>query len=175
MNPHICMLRQIKGIISGQIVYNDKAYNNEQGRQKNLWGPGQNYIWDPYGIIFKQRRLKTGGQYSKVLRIPLNQALMPYTCPNVDRALLNFRLFLKLGPLVGLGPRASCPLCPPPVGGPDYECLYVVTFFLVNFVFFKVVLTPGLHSNHTSCFYFRQISKIHAKCCLEIKETNARN
>ena len=128
-------------------------------------------------VIFKQHRLKTGGQYSKVLRIPLNQALMLYTCSDVDWALLNFRLFLKLGPLVGLGPRSSCPLClpPPPHGDPDYECLYMVTFFLVNIVFFKVVLTPGLHSNLTSCFYFRQISKIHAKCCLEIKETNARN
>ena len=49
-------------------------------------------------VIFKQQRLKTGGQYSKVLRIPLNQAFMPYTCPDVDWALLNFRLFLKLGP-----------------------------------------------------------------------------
>ena len=127
-------------------------------------------------VIFKQHRLKTGGQYSKVLRIPLNQALMLYTCSDVDWALLNFRLFLKLGPLVGLGPRSSCPLClPPPHSDPDYECLYMVTFFLVNIVFFKVVLTPGLHSNLTSCFYFRQISKIHAKCCLEIKETNARN
>ena len=161
MNPHICMLRQIKGIISGQIVYNYKAYNNEQGRQKNLWGSGQNYIWDPY---------------SKVLRIPLNQALMPYTLAPVligPCSILGY--FSNWGPLVGLGPRASRFLCLPSVGGPDYECLYVVTFFLVNFVFFKVVLTPGLHSNLTSCFYFRQISKIHAKCCLEIKETNARN
>ena len=126
-------------------------------------------------VIFKQHRLKTGGQYSKVLRIPLNQALMPYTCSDVDWALLNFRLFSNWGPLVGLGPRSSCPLyLPPPHGDPDYECLYMVTFFLVNFVFFKVVLTPGLHSKLTSCFYFRQISKIHAKCCLEIKETNER-
>ena len=167
------MLRQIKGIISGQIVYNHKAYNNEQGRQKNLWGLGQNYIWDPYGIIFKQQRLKTGGQYSKVLRIPLNQALT--LAPMLIGPCSTLGYFSNWGPLVGLGPRASCPLCLPPVGGPDYECLYVVTFFLVNFVFFKVVLTPGLHSNRTSCFYFREISKIHAKCYLEIKETNARN
>ena len=127
-------------------------------------------------VIFKQQRLKTGGQYSKVLRIPLNQAFMPYTCPDVDWALLNFRLFLKLGPPNRFGARGKSPPLPPlPHGDPDYECLYMVTFFLVNFVFFKVVLTPGLHSNLTSCFYFRQFSKIHAKCCLEIKETNARN
>ena len=127
-------------------------------------------------VIFKQQRLKTGGQYSKVLRIPLNQAFMPYTCLDVDWALLNFRLFLKLGPPNRFGAQGKSPPLPPlPHGDPDYECLYMVTFFLVNFVFFKVVLTPGLHSNLTSCFYFRQISKIHAKCCLEIKETNARN
>ena len=127
-------------------------------------------------VIFKQQRLKTGGQYSNVLRIPLNQAFMPYTCPDVDWALLNFRLFLKLGPPNRFGAQGkSSPLPPLPHGDPDYECLYMVTFFLVNFVFFKVVLTPGLHSNLTSCFSFRQISKIHAKCCLEIKETNARN
>ena len=108
------MLRQINGIISGQIVYNHKAYNNEQGCQKNLWGPGQNYIRDPYGIIFKQRRLKTGEQYSKVLRIPPNQALMPYTCPNVDWALLNFRLFLKLGPPSRFGVQGKSRPLPPP-------------------------------------------------------------
>ena len=127
-------------------------------------------------VIFEQQRLKTGGPYSKVLRIPLNQALMPYTCPDVDWALLNFRLFLKLGPPSRFGAQGKSPPLPPlPHGDPEYECLYMVTFFLVNFVFFKVVLTPGLHSNLTSCSYFRQISKIHAKCCLEIKETNARN
>ena len=151
------MLREIKGIISGQIVYNHKGKHTTRNR------------------AVKQQRLKTGGQYSKVLRIPLNQALMPYTCPNVDWALLNFILFLKLGPPSRFGAQGKSPLCLPPLGGPDYECLYMVTFFLVNFVFFKVVLTPGLHSNLTSCFDFRQISKIHAKCCLEIKETNARN
>ena len=101
---------------------------------------------------------------------------MRYTCPDVDWALLNFRLFLKLGPPNRFGAQGKSPPLPPlPRGDPDYECLYMVTFFLVNFVFFIVVLTPGLHSNLTSCFYFRQISKIHAKCCLEIKETNARN
>ena len=120
MNPHICMLRQIKGIISGQIVYNYKAYNNEQGRQKNLWGSGQNYIWDPY---------------SKVLRIPLNQALMPYTCPSVDWALLNFRLFLKLGPPSRFGAQGkSLPLPPPcrwpwlwmPLCGDIFSCQFCV-------------------------------------------------
>ena len=175
MNPHICMLRQINGIISGQIVYNHKAYNNEQGCQKNLWGPGQNYIRDPYGIIFKQRRLKTGEQYSKVLRIPQTRPLCLTLAPMLIGPCSILGYFSNWGPLVGLGSRASHPLCPPLVSGPDYECFYVVTFFLVNFVFFKVVLTPGLHSNLTSCFYFRKISKIHAKCCLEIKETNARN
>ena len=128
-------------------------------------------------VIFNEQRLKTGGQHSKVLRIPLNQALMPYTCPMWIGPCSILGYFSNWAPLVGLGPRASHPLClpPPHLGGPDYECLYMVTFFLVNFVFFKVVLTPGLHSNLTSCFYFRQILKIHAKCCLEIKETNARN
>ena len=103
---------------------------------------------------------------------------MPYTCSDVDWALFNLRLFLKLGPPSRFGAQVKLPPLPPPPpphGDPDYECLYMVTFFLVNYVFFKVVLTPGLHSNLTSCFYFRQISKIHAKCCLEIKETNARN
>ena len=39
----MCMLREIKGIISGQIVYNHKACNNEQGchfqgtKTKNRW------------------------------------------------------------------------------------------------------------------------------------------
>ena len=104
------MLREIKGIISGQIVYNHKACSNEQGRQENLWGPGQNYIWDSYEIIFKQQRLKTGGQYSKVLKIPLNQALMPYTCPDVNWALLNFGLFLKLGAPSRFGTQGKAPL-----------------------------------------------------------------
>ena len=104
-------------------------------------------------VIFKQQRLKTGGQYSKVLRIPLNQALMPYTCLNVDWALLNFRLFLKLGPPSRFAAQGKLPPLPPPL---------------------SVVLTMNA-SNLTSCFYFRQISTIHAKCYLEIKETNARN
>ena len=29
MNSHICMLKEIKGIIRGQLVYNDKACNYE--------------------------------------------------------------------------------------------------------------------------------------------------
>ena len=109
MNSHICTLKEIKGITSGQIVYNHKACNDEQGRQENLWGPGQNYIWDSYDIIFKQQRLKTGGQYSKVLKILLNQALMPYTRPDVNWALLNFRVFLKLGAPSRFGAQGKSP------------------------------------------------------------------
>ena len=36
--------------------------------------------------------------------------LIPYFHTNYDAALLNFRLFLKLGALWGWEPRASCPL-----------------------------------------------------------------
>ena len=127
MNSHICMFREIKGIISGQIICNPKACNNEQGRQENLWGPGQNYIWDPYGIIFKQQRLKTGEQYSKVLRIPLNQVLIPYTCPDVDWALLNFRLFLKLGPPSRFRAQSKSPPLPPPPPPPPPPLLVALT------------------------------------------------
>ena len=107
-------------------------------------------------VLFKQQRLKTGGQYSKVLRIPLNQALMPYTCPDVDWALLNFRLFLKLGPLVGLGPRASCPSAsPPPLGGPHYECLYMVTFFSCQFCVFQSSFDTWLTQQSYLLFLFQ--------------------
>ena len=93
-------------------------------------------------VIFKQQRLKTGGQYSKVLRIPLSQALMPYTCPDVDWALLNFRLFLKLGPPSRFGAQGKSPPLPPPPpppphGDPDYECLYMVKFFFCQFCVFQ--------------------------------------
>ena len=89
-------------------------------------------------VIFKQQRLKTGGQYSKVLRIPLNQALMPYTCPMLIGALLNFRLFLKLGPPSRFGAQGKSPPLPSlPHGDPDYECLYMVTFFSCQFCVFQ--------------------------------------
>ena len=97
------MLREIKGM------------QQWTGPPKEILGLGQNYIWDPYGIIFKQQRLKTGAQYSKVLRIPLNQVLMPYTRPDVDWALLDFRLFLKLDPPSRFGAQGKSPPLPPPL------------------------------------------------------------
>ena len=46
------------------------------------------------------------------------QPLLPCTRPDFDGALFNFRIFLKLGAPTCLGPGASCPPCPPPLGGP---------------------------------------------------------
>ena len=61
-------------------------------------------------LFSKPKRLKTAGQYSKASRIPLNGALnaLTRTRPNFDGALLNFRIFLELGPQVfqGLVPPA---------------------------------------------------------------------
>ena len=65
-------------------------------------------------VIFNEQRLKTGGQHSKVLRIPLNQALMPYTCLMWIGPCSILGYFSNWAPLVGLGPRASHPLCLPP-------------------------------------------------------------
>ena len=42
---------------------------------------------------------------------------MPFACPDFDRGLFNFRIFLKLGAPTCLGPRESC-LPTPPLGGP---------------------------------------------------------
>ena len=76
------MFREIKEIISGQLVYNHTAYNYEQvcrgitGLLRDLQSQGQNCILTPYDVIFKQQRLRTGRQYSKVLRIPLKEG--PY-------------------------------------------------------------------------------------------------
>ena len=95
-------------------------------------------------VIFKQQRLKTGGQYSKVLRIPLNQALMPYTCPMLIGPCSILGYFSNWGPLVGLEPPSrfgaqgkSPPLPSLPHGDPDYECLYMVTFFSCQFCVFQ--------------------------------------
>ena len=38
------------------------------------------------------------------MRIPPNGSLMPYICPDFNKALLNFRLFLKLGVPLCLDP-----------------------------------------------------------------------
>ena len=55
----------------------------------------------------------------------------------------------------------------------------MVTFFLVNFVFFKVVLTPGLHSNLTLVFisgksqkYMQSVAWKLKRQMQEIKGTN---
>ena len=67
-------------------------------------------------ILFGGTRLKTGGQYSKALRVPITgpfmplmQPLMPCTRPDFDGALFNFRIFLKLGAPTCLGPGVSSP------------------------------------------------------------------
>ena len=44
--------------------------------------------------------------------------LMPFACPDFDGALINFRIFLKLGPLLAWGPGQVVPYPPPPLGGP---------------------------------------------------------
>ena len=41
-----------------------------------------------------------------------NVAVNALTRPDFDRALINFRTFLKLGAPTCLGPGASCPPCP---------------------------------------------------------------
>ena len=88
-----------------------------RNKRDNKW---PDCLWSQHAtmnrsFIFKQHRLKTGGQYSKVLRIPLNQALMPYTCSDVDWALFNFRLFLKLGSPSRFGAQVKLPPLPPPL------------------------------------------------------------
>ena len=54
-----------------------------------------------------------------VLRLPLNGSLNVLHSPWFNGALLNLRLILKLGALVGWRPGASCP--PPPLGCHDHQ------------------------------------------------------
>ena len=83
------MLREIKGIITGQLVYNHKAYNYEQGcrgirraiRAKLYLGP------------LKQQRLKTGRQYSKALRITLKEGPYALHLPDICCVLPNLGYF----------------------------------------------------------------------------------
>ena len=64
---------------------------------------------------------------------------MPYTV-TLARYLLclaQFRLFLNLDPLVGLGPRVSCP----PLSGSDYKCpVYGDIFSFVILCFSKQLI-----------------------------------
>ena len=57
------------------------------------------------------------------LREPLNRPLMLYTRPDFDRAMLKFRLILKLVGRVGGGGGQVAPPAPP-VGGPDKMCIF---------------------------------------------------
>ena len=63
---------------------------------------------------------------------------MLHTQPDFDRALLNFRLFLKLGTPSWLGPRGKLPLQPPSLSGPGNEHY-----------------TPKLIADHSSCLLSR--------------------
>ena len=66
--------------------------------------------------LFTNNRLKTDGQYSKAVRIPLNtftsEYLLPYICPDFGGALFNFRQILKLGAPWGWGPGQVPPALP---------------------------------------------------------------
>ena len=66
-----------------------------QGRRENSQGPGQNYIWGPYDIIFKQQA-KNRWAVSRALRILLSEAFNTLQAPDFHGTLLNFGLILKL-------------------------------------------------------------------------------
>ena len=51
-----------------------------QGRRENSRGPGQNYV-GPYDVIIFKQRLKTGGQCSEALSMPLNGAVNALQLP----------------------------------------------------------------------------------------------
>ena len=114
------MLGEIKGIISGQIVYNHIACNNEQ--------------------ICHFQTTKTKNRWTVFQSVENTSKPGPYALHllDVDWALLNFRLFLKLGPPSRFGAQDKSPPLPSlPHGDPDYECLYMVTFFSCQFCVFQ--------------------------------------
>ena len=162
---HTCMLTEIKGITSGHLVYNHKAYNHEQGCWEIRRTQGKIISWTPMMSFSNNKNWKQ----AKALRIPLSKGPYALQLPDIDCVLLNFLaicLFLKFGPPSWFRAQGTLP---PSLSGPDYRCLYVVTFFLVNFVFFKAVNWQLVYAVIlTLVFYFRWISKMHANYCLEI-------
>ena len=86
---------------------------------ERIRGAGAIYLGPLWHHYFQTRkRLETGGQYSKALRISLNGALiMPYNRPHADVA---FLIPSRSGALVGRGPGKSCPLPLPLLGAPGY-------------------------------------------------------
>ena len=57
-----------------------------QGRRENSQGPRQN--WSLRRHYFQTTQLRTGGQYSKALRIRQNWPPMPYTFPGFEWAVV---------------------------------------------------------------------------------------
>ena len=104
---HTCMLREIKGIISGHLVYNHKAYNYEQGWWEIRRARGKIISWTPMMSFSNYKNWKQ----AKALRIPVIKGPYALHLPDIDCVLLNFWLFAyfsNLGLLVSLGPRACC-------------------------------------------------------------------
>ena len=153
------MLREIKGITSGHLVYNHKAYNHEQGFWEIRRVRGKIISWTRMMSFLNNKNWKQ----AKALRIPLRKGPYALHLPYIDclAQFLAICLFLKFGPPSWFRAQGTLP---PSLRGPDYRL-----FFLVNFVFFKTVNWHlVLCSNLNSCFLFQANSKMHANCCLEI-------
>ena len=76
------------------------------------------------GAPMTSTRLKTGGQHSKALRIPLNGPLL--TLARFWWGLAQFLANSQIGALVNWGSEASCspPAPPPSLGGPRRHSLF---------------------------------------------------
>ena len=124
---------------------------------KRFAGRGAKLYLGPLWCHFQTTKTENRPKHWEYLQ---SKALMPYTCP------ILICLFLKFGPPSWFRAQG---MLPPSLSGPDYKCLYVVTFFLVNFVFFKAVNWHLVYAAIlTLVFYFRWISKMQANYCLEI-------
>ena len=128
---HTCMLREIKEITSGHLVYNHKAYNHEQGCWEIRRAQVKIISWNLMMSFSNNKNWKQ----AKALRIPLSKGPYSLHLPDIDCVLLNFWLFAyfsNLGPPVGLGPRARCL--------PHSVALIIGYFFLSILCFLKQLI-----------------------------------
>ena len=99
--------------------YHYQVYTTFRAAERIRGARGKLYLGALWLHYFQRTRLRTGGQYSTALKIPLNWALNALYSPDFNEDLLNFRLFLKLGALSRLGARGKLPSMPRPLDDPD--------------------------------------------------------